>query len=69
VYNENMPQLFFPHAPWAIGVEVAGLTWVALRYGSRIGSALDFLGFGSDFMAALALGGGYAAYNQFIVPA
>lgn len=64
-----MPQLFFPHAPWAIGVEVAGLVWLARRYGSSIGASLDFLGLGSDFMVALALGGGYAAYNQFVVPA
>lgn len=62
-----MPQIFFPHAPWAIGVEVGAIVWFSRRYGYSLGAALDFLNLGPDFMLALAVGGGYAAYNQFVV--
>jgi len=62
-----MPQLFFPHNPWAIGAEAGILVWVAQRF-PELGRALDPLGLGPEIMTAVILGGAYGAYNAFVVP-
>jgi hypothetical protein len=66
-----MPQLLFPNAPWAKALEVGLLVYIGINYGNAIGGALQIgplASLSTGTLSAIALGGGYWAYNEYLVP-